>query len=127
MKYLIVTVVILSGLLIGCNQSTRVLTKEYALVRFDEGGTSYYVVKTSDGLTSAGGVFEGTVEKIGSNTNWILCYVKKCYHGDTNGWYALNLKTRQIIGPIEESDLRKNSSFPGITCRTPSDVFAGKN
>ena len=117
---------LLELLLCGCNGSTKAVAGGYALTRFDEGGTTYYLTASGE-RSSGGGVFDGTVQEIGWNNDWILARINRLYQGDTNGWYALNLKTRQVIGPIQESDLSKNSSFLGIKCRTPSDVFAGKN
>jgi hypothetical protein len=96
----------------------------YALERFQENGMYYLIDSTKD--MPGGGVFDGTVHKIGWNQEWVLAWVRRLYHGDTNGWYALNLKTKQVIGPIQESDLQTNSGFSRIKCRDSADVFSGR-
>jgi hypothetical protein len=97
----------------------------YSLERFDEGGTSYYL-EAPGYESSGGGVLDGTVEEIGWNQDWILARVNRIYRGDTNGWFALNIKTRQISGPFGDSDLKTNSALSEIKCRVAADVFSGK-
>ena len=72
----------------------------------------YYVIDLKD--TPGGGVFDGTVDQIGWNQNWILARVTRLYHGDTNGWYVLDVKTKRVIGPIQESELSANAEWSHI-------------
>jgi hypothetical protein len=125
MKRRTLGIVLSSLLLTGCNQSTRKLVGGYSLERFDEGGTSYYLEAPGYEL-DGGGVLDGTIQEIGWNQDWILARVNRLYGGDTNGWYALNLKTKQISGPLREFDLKTNSALSGIKCRVAVDVFTGK-
>lgn len=111
-KWIILSVVVSSLLLTGCNQSSRKLVDGYSLERFDEGGTSYYLVAPGYEL-GGGGILDGTIEEIGWDQNWIVARVNRLYQGDTNGWYALNIKTKQISGPLEESQLKTNSTLSG--------------
>ena len=117
----IVRVLVVAGsiLLCGCGPSATKLAQGYKLERFDENG-KYYVTAPED--LSGGGVFDGTVERIGWNQNWILARVTRLYHGDTNGWYALNLKTKQVIGPVQESELSSNVEWSRIKCYAPEVV-----
>jgi hypothetical protein len=125
MNRLTVIVLILgSFLFFGCNQSTRKLINDYSLERFDENGM-YYLRAPGD--LSGGGVFDGTIQEIGWNHDWILGRVTRLYHGDTNGWYALNLKTKQVVGPIPESEMRTNSALSKIECHDSAEVFSGRN
>ena len=112
-----------SFLFFGCNQSTRKIVGEYSLERFQENGM-YYVINRED--LPGGGVFDGTIQEIGWNNSWILARVTKIYHGDTNGWYALNLATKQIIGPIQESEIKTNSALLTIECHDSAAVFSGQ-
>lgn len=106
----------------GCEPSTKDVTHGYRLERFDENG-QYYVIAPKD--LSGGGVFDGTIEQIGWNQDWILARVTRLYHGDTNGWYALDLKTKRMVGPIQESELRANPALSKIKCRDAETVWAG--
>jgi hypothetical protein len=126
MNHLTKSVLILSSLLFfGCNQSTKKLVDSYSLERFDEGGTSYYLMTPGYELTG-GGVLDGTIQEIGWNHDWILARVTRLFGGDTNGWYALNLKTKQVIGPIQESELKTNSTLSKIECHDSAEVFSGQ-
>ncbi|HWD93049.1 MAG TPA: hypothetical protein VG938_11960 [Verrucomicrobiae bacterium] len=107
----------------GCKPSTKHLVQDYKLERFDENG-KYYVIASED--LSGGGVFDGTVEQLGFDQNWILARVNRLYQGDTNGWYVLNLKTKQVVGPIQESDLKTNAAWTKIEYHDPEQVFSGK-
>lgn len=128
MRHSIVSVVI-SVLLCGCNPSHRQLTGGYYLDRFDEGGVfdgaSYYVGAPGKAI-DGGGVFDGTVQEIGWNKDWILARVRKVYRGDPDGWYLLNVKTGQITGPLQNSELKTNSALSTIKTIDPATVFSGK-
>ncbi len=114
---------LLGILLTGCEGSTKRLVGEYRLERFNENG-KYYLVDSKD--ESGGGVFDGTIDQIGWSQDWILAQVIRLYHGDANGWYALNVKTKQVTGPLSESDIKSNPALSGIAVRSCSDAIAGK-
>jgi hypothetical protein len=118
MKLLIASVAA-SLLFCGCEPSAMNLGHGYRLERFDENG-KYYVMTVND--LSGGGIFDGTVEQIGWNQKWALARVTRLYHGDTNGWYALNMETKQVIGPIQESELSANVEWSHIKCSAPEQV-----
>ena len=119
MKLLLAGAAAASTFLCGCEPSTKDLVHGYRLERFNENG-KYYVISPED--LSGGGIFDGTVEQIGWNQNWILARVTKLYHGDTNGWYALNMKSKRVIGPIQESELSRNAEWSPIKCYVPEVV-----
>ncbi|MCX6894562.1 MAG: hypothetical protein NTZ16_03460 [Verrucomicrobia bacterium] len=112
-----------SCLFFGCSPSTRKLINEYSLERFNE-NEQYYVVTPDD--EPGGGVFDGTIHEIGWNQDWILALVTRLSHGDKSGWYALNLKTKQIVGPIEDSEMKTNSAYSKIQCHDSAAVFSGR-
>ncbi|HWN96204.1 MAG TPA: hypothetical protein VNT99_14305 [Methylomirabilota bacterium] len=95
------------------------LTQGYKLERFDENG-KYYVIAPDD--WSVGGVFDGIVERIGWNQDWILARVTRLYRGDTSGWYALEVKTKRVVGPLQESELSSNKEWSQIKCYAPDVV-----
>jgi hypothetical protein len=110
--------------LVGCNQSSQALADGYVLERFEENG-KYYVFHLGD-KSSGGGVFDGTIEKIGCKGDWILAQVERLSSNDTNGWYALNVKTRQLIGPIPSGEVRTNTELSAIKCYNCDQVLSGK-
>jgi hypothetical protein len=117
-------IILICLLFLGCSNQTKKTTGGYALERYHQNGM-YYLIDPRDD-PPGGGVFDGTVHKIGWNQDWILAWIRRLYHGDTNGWYALNLKTKQVIGPIQELDLKTNSAWRNIECRDSDEVFSGK-
>ena len=124
-KYLMAGVAIIGLLLCGCDQSQRRLSGGYSLKRFDAGGTSYYVTASGEAI-NGGGIFDGTVQDIGWNQDWILARITRLYQGDSNGWYVLDLKTSRIAGPFPDADLKTNLAFSSIKTVRPAEVFAGK-
>lgn len=92
--------------------------------RFNENGKHYLISPEND--LSGGGVFDGTVEEIGWNQDWILARVTRLAQSDTNGWYALDLKTKHVVGPIQESEVKTNAAWSKIDCRESEQVFSGK-
>jgi hypothetical protein len=117
--------ILTSLLLYGCNQNHKQLSGGYYLERFDEGGTSYYVGKSGT-TVEGGGVFDGTVEEIGWNENWILARVTRLSSGDTNGWYALNLKTGKINGPLQDIEIKMHPIFSQMKT-VPAAVMFSNN
>lgn len=118
-------VVCLAVLVCGCGRSERKLVGGYVLERFDEGGEIYYVLAPGE-RTSGGGVFDGTVEEIGWNKDWILARVNRLYGSDPDGWYALEVRTKRIIGPLRADEVRTNAFFSKILPIAPGLVFRGK-
>ena len=110
----------------GCGDSNRKVAGDYQLVRFDEGGVRYYLTISGD-LSNGGGVFDGTVQEIGWNHDYILARVKRLTHSDPDGWYFVDLRTKHMTGPVDMSYIKTNMSFFGIRCRTPNDVFFEKH
>jgi hypothetical protein len=123
LKHSIAIVVFVLSMLPGCrNLSHGQLPGGYYLERFDEGGVSYYLGAKGKPV-SGGGVFDGTLQEIGWNEDWILARVTRCYRGDPDGWYALNVKTGQITGPLQDAELKKNPAFSHISTVPPAAVF----
>jgi hypothetical protein len=115
------------GIFSGCGQSHRQLSDGYYLERFDENGAFYtvYYVGARGKPVNGGGVFDGTVQEIGWNNDWILAHVKRVYRGDPDGWYVLNVKTGQIAGPVQSSELKTNPAFSNIKTMQPTALFLG--
>lgn len=120
-----IPVAVITLLLCGCNPSHQQLSGGYYLDRFDEGGTSYYVGAPGKAI-DGGGVFDGTVQEIGWNDDWILARVRRIYRGDPDGWYALNVKTGQVDGPLQSSELKTNPAFSNIKAVQPTALFSGR-
>ena len=111
-----------------CGYSTdhRQLTRGYYLDRDLNGAPIYYLYgpghapgDTMDG----GGVFDGTVHKIGWNSHWLIAKVVRIYGGDPNGWYTLNFKTGQVAGPITKTQLQKDIKSWQIKVITPESLY----
>jgi len=117
-------VILTSILLLSCEGETKKLVDGYRLERFAENGKFYLITSRSE---SGGGVFDGTIEKIGWNQDWILASVTRLYNGDPNGWYALQVKTKQVTGPFSEAEIKANPAFSGILPISCADVMAGKS
>jgi hypothetical protein len=130
MKYFLATAVIVLALVVagsvfcGCRRSATKVAQGYTLERFNENG-KYYLIASEDPL-SGGGVFDGTIEQIGWNHDWILAQVTRLASTDTNGWYALDLKTKRVIGPIQESELRTNPTLSKVECRAVEMAAGGR-
>lgn len=118
-----IPVAVITLLLCGCNPSHGQLSGGYYMERFDEGRTSYYVGAPGKEV-NGGGVFDGTVQEIGWNKDWILARVRRIYRGDPDGWYLLNVKTGQITGPLQSSELKTNPALLNIRTIEPAAVFA---
>jgi hypothetical protein len=91
------------------------LAGAYWLEHFESG--QYYVrgpVETQGGVT-----FDGTIQQIGWTDRSILARVTRIYRGDSDGWYALNVSTGEIRGPLSESDIASDESLSGIRCHPP--------
>jgi hypothetical protein len=123
-------VILISLLLFGCDAlsdgPTKTIIRGYVLECFNENGKYYLFAPGELNNSSDQGVFEGTIDKIGWNQDWILAKVTKIYLGDKNGWYAINLTTKLITGPMQETDLKTNSIFSKIKLYECADVMSGK-
>ena len=57
-------------------------------------------------------IFDAGIDKVGWNENWIICHLKNVQ--SEYKWYAINLKTEEIVPPFSEESLRKNTDLNSI-------------
>ena len=88
---------------------------------FEDSGKFYLMADRYQ--KSGGGVFDGTIEEIGWDEKWIVARVKRIYHGDPDGWYAVNVQTHQVRGPLAESELKTNTELSKIIVGKSADVM----
>lgn len=123
---LLVIVVLVGLLLYGWNQDLRPLPGGYSLERNNDAPPTIYYVKEPGPDKGGGGVFDGAIEEIGWNDDWIVARVKRIYWGDPNGWYVLKVKTREMTGPFEETQLKLDPALSSIEPMRPEGIFSGK-
>ena len=120
-----ITCCLLSSLLLSCTEGpSKKLVDRYRLERFSESG-SYYVIDARN-HSSGGGVFDGVVDEIGWNDDWILARVRRLYHGDSNGWYVLNVRTREVKGALLPSDIKKDPVLAKLQTRPCTEIIPGR-
>ena len=105
----------------GCDTSSKKLTGGYKLLRFDEGGL-YYLVAPGKGFDGVG-YLEGVIRQIAWDQNFILADVDKCYGGDVDGWYAVNVQSGKILGPLSDDDLKGKYAALRARARSGDDAF----
>lgn len=109
----------------SCGDASKRLVNDYRLECFPEGETYFVVDSKHD--ADMGGVFSGSIEKIGLNADWILARVRKNVSQPfkkNQEWYALHLKDGRIVGPISEQDLKNDSVWSAIKVQNPTIEFA---
>jgi hypothetical protein len=121
-----VAVLVFSIVVCSCRQDFRSLPGGYSLERFDEGPTVYYVDAPGREAEPGGGAFDGIIQEIGWNKDLILARVKRLSAGDPDGWYVLNVKTREITGPFNAAQIRANPTLSSIETWDPDEVFSGE-
>ena len=99
----------------------RSINEEYVLERFDEGGVTYTLQRGSG--SEPGGIFEGVVNAIAWDADWVLAEIDKLYDGDPGGWYALNLHTSVVNGPLTEQEIQSNPEFASLTIKRVAIAF----
>jgi hypothetical protein len=113
MKSLTTTALLL--LLVACfpfGGPSRSLPGPYELER-SEGGDVYWI-NGPGGKTTAGGVLEGSVEQIGWSDKYIIAYRHSTFRGDPDGWMVIDVKSRRIVGPLGEAELKQNRELQPI-------------
>ena len=94
---------------------SRRLAGGYRLNLFSESG-EYYVDEPGVRLTRGGGVFDGTVEKVGWSDTLILARVTRIWGGDPNGWYVLDVETKIVRGPLTDQEINTDPFLARIEC-----------
>ncbi len=98
------------------------ITGRYFLYHFTDGGDIYYLHKGIWDM-SPGGVFEGTIQEIGWNKDWIVVKVQRLCGIDPSGWYVLNVKRGSVMAPITYENLAKNTNWASIKCVPVSEAY----
>lgn len=97
------------------------INAEYVIEKFDEGGITYTVQRKK--VVEPGGIFEGIVKAIGWDSDWIIAEIDKLYDGDPDGWYALNLHSSVIYGPLSEQEIRANPQYSTLLIKQVVAAF----
>lgn len=66
-------------------------------------------------------ILDAGIDKVGWNDNWIICCLKNVQ--PECKWYAINLKTEEIVPPFSEDFLRKNTDLNSIQYDTCENVW----
>ncbi len=101
----------------------RRITGRYFLYRCTEGGPKHYYLHKGIWDMSPGGVFEGTIQEIGWNKDWIVVKVQRLCGIDPSGWYVLNVKRGSVMAPITYENLAKNTNWASIKCVPVSEAY----
>ena len=101
----------------------RRITGRYFLYRCTEGGPKHYYLHKGIWDMSPGGVFEGTIQEIGWNKDWIVAKVERICGIDPNGWYVLDVKRGSVMAPITYENLAKNTNWDSIKCVPVSEAY----
>ena len=115
--------ILVALLICGFNPNQRLLVGGYYLDQSEDVPYVYYVGAPGMAI-NGGGVFDGTIQRIGWNANWILAKVIRLSQGDPNGWYALNLKTRRVTGPLTGVQLKRDLLGWRIKPASPASLFS---
>lgn len=89
----------------------------YYLTHFKEVDDKYFIERK--GCDLLGGPLEGTVSELGWNRYYILAKIKKHFGGDTDGWYAIDVKSDEIIGPLDRGMIRRDNRLNTIRTHYP--------
>lgn len=112
-KKLYIFTILISIFAISC--SSKKIKNNYYIERFDEGETVYYICER--GVDSGGGVFDGIIKEVALDKDYIYANVQRLASSDKGGWYRLNIKTGQIQGPIDLTNIHN------IKILSASDFF----
>lgn len=123
---LLIFCIITTGLLSSCDidllgLDKKYLAPNYTLDYFAE-GQSYYV--RDKRLERGNGVFDGIVKRIGTNHRFIVADIQKCFGGDIDGIYVLEISSGKIKGPISDSEMATLTQSEGISLEDVAVFYA---
>ena len=105
------------------SRDQKQLVKGYRLEKLPE-NQRFYVRKKGD--ESPGGVFDGTIVRIGWNNDYILAEVDRLFGGDRDGWYSVETKSGALAGPLTSQEVTNQAHLRSIRCVSPQVVFGPK-
>ncbi len=101
----IVTLALVFFWIIGCSD-TKPLPGGYSLERWEDGET-YYVIGPGDRNEGGGGAIDGTARRLTWNSELIAVDRHATSGTDKNGWIIIDVKTKEISGPVTEEAFRE--------------------
>jgi hypothetical protein len=97
------------------DSNSRRIRGDVSLYKFPENNMYYVMVDKKS-------VFEGTVSRLGWNSDYLIADLIKNYRGDVDGLYSLKFENLKI-NLIQINDLKENNSFSGIQLREAEKVY----
>lgn len=84
----------------GC--TVKHIKYSYYLEDFCGCGDMFNLIKKEKIIGDYVNVFDGCVRKINIDDNHVYAEIQKCYRGDKDGIYVLNMKNGEIYGPLDK-------------------------
>ena len=109
----------------ACGDQNIHLPGGYVLERYSENG-KYYVLGPDGKDDDIAGAFDGIVSEIAWDDRTILANVRKSYRGDSDGYYWIDIKTRNLSGPISEKAIHSDARLRNLTLKSCDKVLRGQ-
>jgi hypothetical protein len=111
-------------LLVTACGSTKRLPGGYELERWED-GTTFYLNAPGNNTRSGGGAIEGTVQRIAWNKEIIAAERYATFRGDPDGWMIINVKTKDMTGPLSETQFSELRSKSNLQVKTAVEAWSG--
>ena len=95
--------------------TSKKISGKFSLLRTE--ANKYYVVARDESQDDMSGVLNGTITKIGWNSDCIVAYRKATVSADPDGWMTIDVTSGRIEGPFSESVIRSRPQCSSVVVR----------
>jgi hypothetical protein len=113
---------ILALLVTACGL-TKSMPGGYELEKWED-GTTFYLNAPGNTTQNGGGAIEGTVQHIAWNSEIIAAERYANFRGDPDGWMIINVKTKEISGPLSETKFSELRSKANLQVKTAAEAWS---
>lgn len=110
-----------ASLIAGCDQDIfenrcRQLFNSFYIVKWEDGKTFYLnnSCDLSNNNSNGGGMIEGTVKEIGSNSRYVFIKRMPLFSGEPEDWILIDKENHTLIGPFSSLDSNFRKKLEGV-------------
>jgi len=112
------------ALLVTACDSTKSLPGGYELEKWED-GTTFYLNTPGNTTKNGAGAIDGTVQHIAWNKEIIAAERCATFRGDPDGWMIINVKTKEITGPLSAAQFSELRSKANLQIKTAAEAWSG--
>jgi hypothetical protein len=115
-------------LIAGCDQDIfnnrcRQLHESFFLIKWEDGKTFYLNNSCDLNNINGGGLIEGTIKELGSNSKYIFIKRVPLFSGEPEDWIVIDKENHTLVGPFSTLDSNTQEKMKEVKLTSANEAW----